>query len=216
MTTLLRHASFCTTETSHDQGENEVSWSETDALNDDRQVAAIERATAERIERARVYGEWAVRQGRTDIAGAQAWVADVTARAFTARDEALAALHVSTLTVVPDVETDDCASGSCQLARPGGPCDCACGGREHGVRSTLSPAACGGTKVLTDLADGGGYRFSQCPGCSGCVRRPLLVVGTAGQRDPFAGLPQVDDELDTASRPGLAAITFDSDGWPVA
>lgn len=96
------------------------------------------------------------------------------------------------LTVVEDVATDDCASGSCQLARPGGDCDCACGGSQHGARSTLAPAACNGTRMLVELAVGGGYRFPRCPGCSDCSRPRLVSVGAA-TRDPFARIPHVDD-----------------------
>ena len=162
-----------------------TSWSETDLLTADREVAAIERAADERVENARAYAEWALRNGRTDLDGAQAWVATVAARATAARDEALAGLAArrtpaatttaSALTVVPTPADDDCISGSCQLARPDGPCDCACGGNQHGAKSTLAPAACAGTQVLAEVDPRGGYRYPRCPGCTDC-RRPRLVL----------------------------------------
>jgi hypothetical protein len=122
-----------------------TTWSETDALTADREVAAIYRAADERIENARTYAEWAVRQGRTDLVTAQAWVAEVAGRALAARDEALAALDA------PSDHEIVCTEGSCLRARPGTPCDCTtCFGADHGAKSTLAPAACGGTKVLVE------------------------------------------------------------------
>lgn len=106
---------------------------------------------------------------------------------------AVAQTPAPVLTVVEDEAADDCASGSCQLARPGGICDCACGGAQHGARSTLAPAACKGTKMLVEVDPRGGYRYPRCPGCNDC-RRPRLVLVGGSARDPFARIPQVDDE----------------------
>lgn len=178
-----------------------TAWTETDTLYGNRPEAAIYRACQERIDSARTRAAQAVREGRTDWTTADAWVATVVERALAERDARLAELAAPAteeapprhLTAVADEAGDDCASGSCQLARPGGPCDCTCGGAQHGARSSLVPAACEGTRMLVEPAAGGGYRYPRCPGCNDC-RRPRLVLVGVTARAPFARIPQVDDE----------------------
>ena len=119
---------------------------------------------------------------------------------------------------VDEPAVDDCVSGSCQLARPGGPCDCACGGAQHGARSTLAPAACGGVGVLVDITPAG-TRYPRCPGCPACDRATVAarVAPALAGRDPFAGLPTVDDDdlfgigpVQRCTAERLAAINADN------
>ena len=156
-------------------GMQTVTWSETDAL-----YAAKKGPTLADLMLAR---------------GAPAEVAEQATPAEVVEDVPAAR---PALTVVPAQRTATpaivCTEGSCLHARPGTPCDCtSCFGADHGAKSTLAPAACAGSKTLVDVAETGGYRYSCCPGCRDCTR-PRLVLVSATARDPFARIPQVDDD----------------------
>jgi hypothetical protein len=131
-------------------------WSETDALYAAKKGPTLADLLLRRPEVARELG---VKQ---------------TAEAPQVEDVEAAAAPV--LTLVPaqadtDVEdVDDCTSGSCLHARPGTVCRCTtCFGRDHGAKSTLAPAACGGIRVLRDIVGPGDIRWAACPGsAAGC------------------------------------------------